>query len=553
MTSSRLYWLLIFFAVLPLCTSASAGTSEPVRPNIIFFLADDLGWVDISGGDTNLGNGAKYHQTPSIERLVAAGMSFSSAYALQNCAPARAAFLTGQTAIRNGVYDIWGIEGKETKKRKKALLGIKGGQDVRGSAVTIAETLSRAGYVTAHFGKFHVGTSESITSQHGFDFNFGGMRTAMPKAYFAKRDGRGGWSFGRKVEDGLDPYALPYSALYIDKNIRPYSSGLPAARLRALIGTSKHLTDGTTDAAIKFMRQQLSSERPFFINLWHYAPHVPIQSRPDLVAKYDALPRNDSRQGYPGYAGLVEGVDQSLGRVLDFLVDPNGDGKRDDSIENRTLIVFYSDNGSWSARNTPLRGRKGSLFDGGLRVPMIAAQPGMIPAGSTSNTVVSITDFYRTFAELARAKLPTPEQHRLDSFSLVDTLRGDSGNRSRKALYVHLPGYHSNSTVPSSLIIRDAGKSRYKLWYEYQDSNKGGPRFQGGRCQLYDLTQDIGESRDLLAATPIAEEHRAVAGELSRELIGWLKKMDAPYPTIRHPDPNSAMLPRVGPPPPFGG
>jgi arylsulfatase A-like enzyme len=532
-----------------LTNKATAG-DRGEKPNIIFYMVDDLGWVDISAGQPNDGNASKYFQTPQIQRLAEEGLSFTCAYAAQNCAPTRAAFQTGQYAPRNGVHNVNSLN---RAGQNKPLIGPADANSVRPSAITIAETLRNAGYVTAHFGKFHsTESADAITTEHGYDFNYGGCPAGAPSSgYFASKDKNGAWQFAGRVGPGLDRFAKPYSQVYVDKNIKHYANGTPVRAMDAMVGTRKHLTDDTTDAALEFMETHRKQGKPFFMNLTHYAVHAPLVSRPDLLAKHTERQSTDPRHDNAKYAGLIEGMDQSLGRIIDYLNDPDGDGDPVDSIAGATLVIFYSDNGGpGHTNNSPLKGIKGMHSEGGIRVPMIAWQPGVIAPNTTNNSIVSVTDFYATFSELANAKLPDASVHPLDSISLADVIQGKAQHGLRKANCLHFPGYMDTRAEPTSLIIKDIGPVRYKLLYYYADPDGDYLTYDGGHYELYSLTNDLSETTDLLADNPDSRK-KAVAAELSKDLRAWLDETGAVYPTIRDPQTGEDTGHRIWPPKPL--
>ena len=192
---------------------AAPPTPTESRPNIVLFIADDLGWTDLSTGRTSGGNGSRYHRTPNIDKLAAAGLAFTSAYANQNCQPSRAALMTGQYAPHNGVYNVASLS-RGVKGRPLALTPPAQRIRIRPEAVTVAETLKAAGYQTAHVGKFHVSaTPEAIKTQHGFDFNYGGgvPGDGGPAGYFALNGPKRGWHF-RSMGIEMDAFAAPYTA-----------------------------------------------------------------------------------------------------------------------------------------------------------------------------------------------------------------------------------------------------------------------------------------------------------------------------------------------------
>ena len=222
--------------------------------------------------------------------------------------------------------------------------------------------------------------------------------------------------------------------------------------------------------------------------------------------------------------------------------DPNGDGNTSDSIAANTLLVFTSDNGGHIGvtNNSPLRERKGTQREGGLRVPLIAVMPGTITAGVINDEAIHAVDYYPTYADLAGASLPAPQNHVLDGESFAGILRGETSELNRDAVFWHFPGYLDDRSVPTSLITKDAGGKRYKLSYYYEDQ----------RYELFNLTDDLSETTDLLAR-PISAADYAIARQMSSDLRAWLDDQGALYPTVRatgEPVPPPAPLSAEPPP-----
>ena len=517
------------FPKLPFCVIAalSVWCLAPLTlaaPNIVHIVADDLGWTDLSTGLTNLANGSSFYQTPNIDQLASQGMSFTSAYALPTCVPTRMALMTGQTGARTESYSVESISGDQNDLLEGATTN---NIELSSSSVTLAETLQSAGYTTAHFGKFHITQSTAdITAEHGFDFDYGGGTSGAPGSFFPTQQGSN-WTYPNPVGAALDAYADPYTQTYVDANLKPYANG---ADVDSLVGTAKHLTDATTDAAIDFMNGQLGSGSSFYMNLAFHAVHTPIESRPDLEAKFNQIiadnggsspdPRHDSAS----YAGMLEGMDQAIGRLVGYLEDPNGDGDISDSIANNTLVVFYGDNGGLSQEtdNSPLRSGKGSNYEGGVRVPLVAWMPGTVAAGSSSDVPTQSVDFYPTFAEFAGASLPSPALQPLDGESLAGLFTGAQDELQRDGAYFHFPGYANANPGPLSSIVLDAGDNRYKLIYLYEDRT----------FELYDLNNDLSETNNLADGDMTVLEYK-LASRAVRSLRDWLDEKGAVYPTVR--------------------
>ena len=523
--------LLLFgaFSYLMCFVAASRGVAQ--QPNIILFMADDLGWVDVSTGNTNMGNPSDFYETPALEMMAAQGISFNNAYSNgPNCAPTRAALLSGQYGPRptNNIFNVDNLN-RGTGSLIGPSQGLPNGQDeLPATTFTIAEMLQAAGYTTAHLGKYHVGGSlpNNGPLQQGFDANFGGGPSGGPGAYHASQSG-GTWRFARGVGPELDTYAAPYTQQYIDNNIAPYNQG---ADLSLLMGRPKHVTDALADAAIDFMDDNLST--PFFLNYSEFAVHSPFsnaQARPDLLGKYQAKQQsNPSQMGHnsPAYASLVENFDQSVARLVNYLnttPDPRNQGH---NLSDNTLVIFYSDNGGLTTvgvtENGPLQGEKGELVEGGIRVPMIAWGPGGLVnhPGTISSQPVTTIDFYATFADLAGATLPA--NYTIDGESLAPIFSGSSATLSRESIFWHFPGYLTTAgrNQRPQTVIR---KGSHKLFFNYEDQS----------YELYDLSNDLGEVDNLLAGQ-VSPLDMAIAAEMSQDLIDWLVDTTAPLPLYRN-------------------
>lgn len=509
--------------------------SEPVAPNILFLFADDLGWVDTSVGALCLGNESRFYETPHLERLAAEGMVFTHAYAQQNCMPTRVAFLSGQYAPANDVYNVGSLRRPFPEEEGKTpIVPPEQRTNLDPASVSLAEHLQKAGYVTAYLGKTHgVEPAENLSENHGFLYNHSaqkrfkfewkgdGWKAVYRHDYLAIEGEQGNWHF---PDTYYQRYAAPYDREYVEKHLLPVANGNDPQRLirNPKHPQPKHLTDAMTDAAEDFIAEQTGAESPFFLQLSYHLVHSLFVVRPDLEEKYYKKPGTDPRHTFVTYAAMVEMLDQSVGRILNALEDPNGDGNPEDSILGNTLVVFYSDNGgSDSTSNAPLRGRKGMFYEGGIRVPLIIRYPQMVEPGSVSDVPVHAIDFYPTFSEIADASLPNPAQHSLDGVSLVPLLQGDS-EWDRDSLYFHFPGYMDERQRPNSAVISRIAQETYKLFYFYET----------GHYELYNLTKDLGEKHNLLLENP-GPEQRRIAERMSSDLRTWLQKSGAKMGTWR--------------------
>ena len=441
-------------ALLALGRGLLAAEGAPARPNFVFFLVDDLGWRDVGC------YGTKFYETPHIDRLAAEAMRFTDAYAACCvCSPTRASILAGKYPARLNLTD-W-IPGH--RRRNAKLLVPKFNQQLPLEEVTIAEALKEAGYAAASIGKWHLGGAGYYPDKQGFDVNVAGTHKGQPPSYF-------------------HPERIPTMPASYD---------------------GKYLTDALTDEAEKFI--QANRSRPFFLYFPYYAVHTPIQGKKDVAAKY-AAKAPDGGQKNAAYAAMIEGVDDSVGRVVQKLAELK--------IADRTVIIFMSDNGGLAGvtSNAPLRAGKGTLYEGGIREPMIIKWPGATKPGSVCAAPVTSTDFYPTVLEMAGLP-PRPKQH-VDGVSLAALLKQTGGPR-REALYWHYPHYHR--TLPGGAIRR----GDWKLIEYYED----------GRLEVYNLKDDPSESKDLAAAMPDR------AAEMRKMLADWRQavgaRMSTPNPDYK--------------------
>ena len=436
-------------------------------PNVIFILADDLGYTDVACF------GSKYYETPNIDKLASQGMKLTRHHHCQNCQPTRAALMTGQYAPRTGIYTVGGIGRFEWESRP--LRPVDNAENLPLEKITIAQTMKQAGYATGMFGKWHLGQSGDFhPGKRGFDEAI----VSMGKHFdFATQP---------KVEYPKDEY----------------------------------LADFLTNKAVDFIQRH--KDGPFFLYLPHFGVHSPYQAKPELIAKFkDKAPVGGHHD--PVYAAMIASVDESVGRVMATLDELK--------LADDTVLVFSSDNGGVggytregikksgdTTDNAPLRSGKGSLYEGGTRVPFIVRWPGVTKPGSSSDVPTIHVDLFPTFAEIGKAALP--EGQTLDGESLVPLFRDPAANLKREAIYQHFPGYLGAGegtwrTTPVGLI--EAGD--WKLMEFFED----------GRLELYNLKDDIGEAKNLAAANP------EKARELHAKMMAWREAIKAPMPSKNTP------------------
>lgn len=415
------------------------------RPNIVFILADDLGWTDLGV------MGSDYYQTPNIDRLASEGLLFDNAYtAAANSAPSRACIMTGMYTPRHGVFTVSPPDRGDRTKRK--LIPILNTDDVRADFVTVAEALQQQGYQCGHIGKWHLGDDKDGTGplSQGFIHNVGGNRAGAPYSYFY-------------------PYCLPDKS----KCHLGLDEGIPG----------EYLTDRLADEAVSFIRSH--KDEPFFLYLSHYAVHTALQAPDSLVEKYRNLPRGKYHKNAV-YAAMVEKLDDSVGKVCTVLEELG--------IASNTLVVFYSDNGGSEpvTDNHPLKGGKGMPYEGGSRVPLIFRWPGKIEAGSRTSVPVTGVDLYPTFVHLAQGVVAELDGE--DIFEMVRKLRYD------RDLFWHFPAYlESYADGGQGFRSRPYSSIRsgnWKLILNYEDRS----------TELYNLKDDIGETNDLSSANPEKRE-----------------------------------------------
>ncbi|MBK1828271.1 sulfatase [Haloferula rosea] len=493
----------LFPALAALLIPVSHAATD--APNIIIYMVDDLGWNHVQAGKGTMGTTPKRYQTPEIARLAADGLSFTHAYSQPNCAPTRAAMLSGQypARIHNKVYVVGSLNrgGKNGKFK-----GPEQGEDVDAEAITVAEALKENGYATAHIGKYHVGGHEggeaTLPEKAGFDINIGGGKQGHQGSCFASKPKNGNkWGFKNVGYGAFDKYAAPYTDEYLKKH------GFPAE----LKGTPKHVSDAVGDALEETVATLAKGDKPFYIQFHTYAVHGPVKARPDLFKKAEArVPTGHKAAGRMAhYLGFIDSLDLNLARMRKMLEDPNGDGDTSDSITKNTLILFTSDNGGTHADNLPLKGNKGMLTEGGIRVPLIACWPGTIPAGTVTDNKVHSVDYYPTYLELAGNKwTPPADTHPLDGTSFADLLKKPTLEDDRDAIFFLFPGYLDTRATPSVVAIDDIAGKRYKLYYYYE----------GNRWELYCLSDDQEEAKNLI------KEEAEKAKTLSVKMLNWLNQ-----------------------------
>ncbi len=452
-------------------------------PSFVLFLVDDLGWID-SGV-----YGSTFYDTPHIDRLAAEGARFTQFYAASSvCSPTRASLMTGKHPARLHLTNWIGGE------QRGLLVPAEYIRALPLDELTLGEAFRQAGYRTGYIGKWHLGADGHMPDQQGFEFTRAVNQAGQPGSYF----------FPYEKDD------FPVT------NVPDLEDGREG----------EYLTDRLTDEAVRFIRA--NREEPFLLVLSHYAVHTPLESKPELTEKYArraaALPEptqplrapegetavTKGRQDNPVYGGMVESLDESLGRLVGELESLG--------LASRTAILFVSDNGGLSTlvktrrniptSNHPLRAGKGWLYEGGVREPMFVVWPGVTEPGSRCSEPVISTDFYPTLLEMCRLEA-RPEQHR-DGISLWPVIMG-TGELADRDLFWHFPHYHGSGNTPSSAIR--SGDLKLVEWLE------------DDRVELFDLSRDLGESEDLAGSRP-ADRDR-----LRARLHDWRAEVEARMPS----------------------
>jgi arylsulfatase A-like enzyme len=462
-----------------------AGASKR-RPNILFFLIDDMGWMDSEV------YGSTYYESPSQQRLAREGMMFTQAYVQPLCSPTRAAIMSGQypgarlhlhKAITRGSHpdpkapDSAGARFKMCWPQSRSHMPLE--------TRTVAEELGDAGYQTWFLGKWHLGNARYYPKKQGFDLNVGAGGAGPGGGYFAP------WRIP-EIDQGED---------------------------------GEYICERLTKEACKLLETRGKGGKPFFMYFCHFNVHAPYEAKPALVEQYKKKAPGENGQRHPVMGGMLHAMDDSVGAVLKKL-DELG-------LAEETIVIFLSDNGGvhWAndkvrkyagvpiTSNVPLRGGKCCFYEGGVRVPMIVRWPGKAKAGSRCETPVHAVDMYPTLSEIAGARPPGDKV--LDGESIVPLLTG-AGSLKREALYCHFPRQSTTAGTVGGSFVRTGDYKLIRLWGEGATSGEHG-------YELYNLREDIGESKNL------AEKMPEKVREMSAMLDEWLAKTGALIPK---PNPN---------------
>ncbi|MDX1637182.1 MAG: sulfatase [Balneolaceae bacterium] len=459
--------LTLIMSMLVLVVYNTRADHAPEKPNIIFILADDLGYSDINSIDPL---GRTFYETPNIDRLGRQGMKFLQAYTnAANCSPTRAALVSGQYYPHQPIYHV-GDSGPG------AMIPAENAHYLPLDKITEAEMLKLAGYTTALIGKWHLGDPPNRgPEQQGYDINIGGYGAGNP----------GSWKGG-----------------YFQPNNNPY---IRDAR------EGEYLTDYLTRKAVEFVDEH-QNER-FYLNLSYYTPHSPFQAPEHLVEKYRRK-KGDRGHYHPTYAAMIENLDTNIGKIMTVLDELN--------LDENTVVIFYSDNGGRGGYgflghekanvtdNAPLKGGKGTFYEGGIRVPLIIRWPAVIEPGAKTLEPVLTIDFYPTYLSLADVE--HPQNYKLDGQSLFPLLTNPEATLNRQSMYWHFPGYPNNPWRTTPVSVVRSGPWKLMKFYETEE------------LKLYNLWDDPGEHRNL------ADQKSTVRDRLAGQLEAWLNETEAPMP-----------------------
>lgn len=489
-------FLPLLFILLGTTPKQNKDEKKLLKPNIIFIVVDDLGWRDVGF------MGSRFYETPNIDRIARGGIIFNNAYSsCAVCSPSRASLLTGRYPVRMGITD-W-IRGSNNGSKVPADGKKPSGFETEKGAilktpvnalwmekdeVTIAEVLKNTGYTTAHIGKWHLGFDGWFPEKQGFDINIGGVDFGEPPAYF-------------------DPYEAGGNAI---KNLPSRNNG-------------EYLTDREGDEAVEFIKA--NKDKPFYLNMWHYAVHTPLQAKNEIVKKYLSKAKADTTiqkwdpakddinahfrskeplkgQRNPVYAAMIESVDQSIRRIVRTLAE--------EGILENTIIVFTSDNGGHivSTDNAPARMGKGYPYEGGIRVPLVINYPRQIRPHQINRTPVMGIDLFPTLLSMTGTGYKPVNE--IDGKDLTPLMKW-KGEIAGRDLFWHYPHYWWGMKVKPYSVIRSGD---FKLIRNYEDHS----------FELYDLKDDFGETKNLAFIMPFKVR------ELNRKLSLWLWSVNAVIP-----------------------
>ncbi|MCP5537990.1 MAG: sulfatase [Akkermansiaceae bacterium] len=480
----------VFLTILTslLIQHSPAGELPAGRPNILFFLVDDMGWQETSvpfhTEPTKLNT---IYQTPAMVKLASEGLVFTNAYACAVCSPTRVSLMTGQNAARHRVTCWTLIKDKSPERENKILQSspwnLNGLQPVGSTvpksvaATTLPELLRKAGYRTIHAGKAHFGAKDTPGSDPknlGFDVNIAGHYAGGPGSYHGDKNFSAAWRKAGHLWDvpGLEKYH----------------------------GQKINLTEAITREVIAELENTVAMKQPFYLYMSHYTVHAPWEDDRRFIEKYQGkgLPKQQAT-----LASMIEGMDKSLGDLMQTLQRLG--------VADNTIVVFMSDNGSprQCQRNLPLRGHKITAYEGGSRVPLIVKWPGVTGKNLRTDTPMIIEDVFPTFLEMAG--VPVPRDIPVDGKSLVPILKNPATRQAERTLFWHYPNFYDQ---PAFSSVRQ-GDWKLIYWHANQ------------KLALYNLKDDLGEKNDL------SQKHPEKTSRLAKVLGKHLKETDAVMPVVK--------------------
>jgi len=467
---------LVASALLACCGLNVTAQKPPVgslsKPNVIFILADDLGWRDTAV------YGSTFYETPHIDALAKSGMRFTDAYSANClCSPTRASILTGQYPARYGLTDATGhLKGNHEHQEQTETF-----DDARAAGpssinyldpevYTLGKAMKDAGYATGFFGKWHMGCKiEHWPESHGFEHVKGGRAHSGPP----------GKNKNRK-------FYPPWKCDTLPSDVPP----------------DTHVDDLITDLAIDYMTDQKQQDKPFFVCYWAYSVHGPFQSKPELIEKWKKKVDPKNPQHSPTMGAMIEVLDTNVGRLMKFL--------KESGLDENTIVIFTSDNGgnmystidgTTPTSNAPLRNGKGNNYEGGVRIPLIIRWPGVTQPGSVNHSIVSTVDHYPAILEMTEQN-PQPETHK-DGVSYVPALKGEAFDRG--PTICDKPRFSFVTMNIPNTSVRHGDWKLYRFWYDTPDG-------QSHRYELYNLKEDLGEKRNLATENP--KKLKELSGQL---------------------------------------
>ena len=496
MKKQSLLLLIILGITSSLLAQSTLLAQKNKLPNIILFLVDDMGWMDsaVPFGDS-VGSLNKQFVTPNMQTLANQGVKFTNAYVAPVCTPTRTSILTGMNVAHHGVTN-WTSPIKNDNTDVKDAQFNAAPWNINGVAInsitTYPQLLKKAGYFTIHVGKAHwgsAGTPMSNPLNLGFMVNIAGHAAGHPQSYYGK-----------------DNYG----------NIPGKASYQAVPDLSNYHGSETNLTEALTLEAIKSLEAPIKNHQPFYLNMAHYAVHVPLQQDARF---YNAYLKKGLDTPMAKYASMVEAMDKSLGDIMQFL-----EAKK---VADNTIIIFLSDNGGLSLsgargpvehiQNLPLRAGKGSVYEGGIRVPMIVKWPHVVHPNSMNKQYVIAEDLFPSILEMAGVKNTTTIQ-KVDGISFVSLLKDEKIKDTSRILVWHYPNKWIGTDGPGINYKSAIRQGDWKLIYDLRT----------GKKELYNVSKDIGEQDD------VSTIFSSTTKQLTLALKKYLSDHNAPMPAFKN-------------------